>query len=111
LSEAFKRRIGLISGVERDGCANEILDETIRDLAEISLPQSHDVEREATLTRAKFEKFAKSFFQTKNSQLYSKPPLSEPMLAKKRELDRTVSDNGYGVCRGAWCNAPPLSRL
>ena len=61
-------------------------------MAEISLPRSHDVEREATLTRAKFEKFAKSFFQSKNSQLYSKPPLNEPVLAKKRDLDRTVSD-------------------
>ena len=91
LSEAFKRRIGLISGVEHDGCADEILDETMRELGEISLPASRDVEREATLTRTKFDKFVKSFFQSKSSQVYSKPPLTEPLLAKKHELDRTVS--------------------
>jgi len=90
LSEAFKRRLGLVSGVEHDGCAGEMLDETMRDLGEISLPESRDVEREATLTRAKFDKFVKSFFQSKSSQVYSKVSLSEPLLAKKHELDRTV---------------------
>jgi len=98
LSEAFKRRIGLIGGGQHDGCANEILDETIRELGEISLPQSHDVEREATLTRAKFDKFAKSFFQSKNSNVFSKQPINEPLLAKKHELDTTVSANRSALC-------------
>ena len=70
--------------------AGEMLDETVRELGEISLPKSRDVEREATLTRAKFDKFAKSFFQSKNSHVHCKQPLSEPLLAKKNELDRTV---------------------
>jgi len=65
----------------------------MRELGEISLPESHDVEREATLTRAKFDKFAKSFFQTKNTHVYSKLPLTEPLIAKKTELDRTVRRN------------------
>lgn len=85
-----------MSGVENDGCADEILDETMRELGEISLPESRDVEREATLTRTKFDKFVKSFFQTKNSQLHTRPPLTEPLLAKKHELDRTVSLNELG---------------
>lgn len=99
MSEAFKRRIGLIGGGQHDGCANEILDETIRELGEISLPQSHDVEREATLTRAKFDKFAKSFFQSKNSNVFSKQPINEPLLAKKHELDTTVSANRSAFVR------------
>jgi len=92
LSEAFKRRLGLVSGVEHDPCcAGEMLDETMRDLGEISLPsESRDVEREATLTRAKFDKFVKTFFQSKSSQVYAKIPLTEPLLAKKQDLDRTV---------------------
>ena len=90
LSEAFKRRLGIVSGVEHGGCVDEILDETIRDLGEIALPESRDVEREATMTRAKFDKFAKSFFQSKNSQVHCKLPITEPLLAKKQQIDRTV---------------------
>ena len=93
LSEAFKRRIGLIGGVPHGDDANEILDETMRELGEISLPESRDVEREATLTRAKFDKFAKSFFQSKNTHVYSRLPVTEPLIAKKTELDRMVSRN------------------
>lgn len=91
LSEAFTSRIGLVGGAQRGGCADEILDETMRELSEISLPGSRDVEREATLTKTKFEKFAKSFFQTKSCLAHAKLPLTEPLLAKKHEFDRTVS--------------------
>ena len=90
LSEAFTSRIGLVGGAQRGGCADEILDETMRELSEISLPGSRDVEREATLTKTKFEKFAKSFFQTKSCLAHAKLPLTEPLLAKKHEFDRTV---------------------
>ena len=86
LSEAFKRRLGLVSHTGAD----EMLDETVRELAEVSSTESRDVEREATLTRAKFDKFARSFFQTKNSHVHSRQPITEPLLAKKHELDRTV---------------------
>ena len=84
LSEAFKRRLGLVSG-------GEMLDETVRELGEISpASESRDVEREATLTRARFDKFAKSFFQTRNSHVHSAQPITEPLLAKKHQLDTTV---------------------
>jgi len=91
LSATFKRRKRLASGVQDGGCVmDEMLDETLRDLSEMSLPASRDVEREATLTRTKFDKFVKSFFQSKNSHVHCKLPLGEPLLAKKLELDRTV---------------------
>jgi len=90
LSEAFKRRLGLVSGVQHGGCVDEMLDETMRELSEMTMPESRDVEREATLTRAKFDKFVKTSFQSKNSHVHCKLPATEPLLAKKHELDRTV---------------------
>ena len=67
-----------------------MLDETMRELSEISLPESRDVEREATLTRAKFDKFVKAFFTTRNAHLHCREPLRDPLLAKNQDIDRTV---------------------
>ena len=97
LSEAFKRRLGvMVSGVQtvNAGQREMLVDETARELGEIALPapaESRDVEREATLTRARFDKFARALFTTKNAHLHHAQPLSQPLLAKKHQLDHTVA--------------------
>jgi len=97
LSEAFKRRLGvMVSGVQtvNAGQREMLVDETARELGEIALPapaESRDVEREATLTRARFDKFARALFTTKNAHVHHAQPLSQPLLAKKHQLDHTVA--------------------
>jgi len=127
LSEAFKRRLGvMVSGVQtvNAGQREMLVDETARELGEIALPapaESRDVEREATLTRARFDKFARALFTTKNAHVHHAQPLSQPLLAKKHQLDHTVAiasthmhravpATATGLAKGAQGAQPPNRR-
>jgi len=127
LSEAFKRRLGvMVSGVQtvNAGQREMLVDETARELGEMALPapaESRDVEREATLTRARFDKFARALFTTKNAHVHHAQPLSQPLLAKKHQLDHTVAiasthmhravpATATGVAKGAQGAQPPPNR-
>jgi myosin-7 len=52
---------------------------------------SYDVEREATLSKSKFEKFVKSSYRSRNASRHDTSPLTQPLLAKKNEVDGLAS--------------------
>ena len=118
LSEAFKRRLGvMVSGVQtvNAGQREMLVDETARELGEIALPapapaESRDVEREATLTRARFDKFARALFTTKNAHVHHAQPLSQPLLAKKHQLDHTVAIASTHMHRAVPATATGLAK-
>lgn len=84
LSDAFKKRLGLIPGDEPNG------------IEEITAPvASYDIERDATVNKIKFDKFIKSSFQTKTSPVFVKNPLTQPLLVKNNEVDRLVIIYAY----------------
>lgn len=83
LSEAFKKRLELNPSSPGEE-PNEVSEIT----ASIA---SHDIERDATINKLKFEKFAKSSYQTKRENVFVKNPLTQPLLSKANEVDRVVS--------------------